>query len=207
MPAALATTNRRGVPVVSTIVAMLVGCIALGPFKSWAALVNVVTGCTAIMYGFAPISLAALHRVDAKRPRSYVAPAAKLTLPAAFCSANLIIYWGGFQATWKIVCAMLVGFVLFGFGALRQKTGALRTLKHAAWMVPWLGGHVLIGWLGRYGGGREILADWIDILVVVLFSVVIFYVAVAACLDEAAVSAAVAKDAQQLELEPVADAA
>src|ERR1043166_2433921 len=61
MPSVLASTNAKGVPVVSTLIAFVVGCLALGPFKSWNALVSVVTASTAIMYGFAPISLAALH--------------------------------------------------------------------------------------------------------------------------------------------------
>ena len=64
MPTALATTNKNGVPVVSILVAAVVGTLALGPFKSWNALVAVVTGATAIMYAFAPVSLAALHKVD-----------------------------------------------------------------------------------------------------------------------------------------------
>src|SRR2546421_2562155 len=92
MPTALATTNRKGVPVVSILVAAVVGCLALGPFKSWKALVSVITGATAIMYAFAPVSLAALHKVDGCRPRSYRVPMPALLLPAAFCSANLIIY-------------------------------------------------------------------------------------------------------------------
>ncbi len=45
MPTVLATTNRKGVPVVSILVAAVVGCLALGPFKSWKALVSVITGC------------------------------------------------------------------------------------------------------------------------------------------------------------------
>ena len=54
--------------------AAVVGLLAFGPFKSWNALVSVVTGATAIMYAFAPVSLAALHKVDGGRPRSYRVP-------------------------------------------------------------------------------------------------------------------------------------
>ena len=61
MPSALASTNDKGVPVVSILVAAVVGSLAFGPFKSWNGLVSVVTGATAIMYAFAPVSLAALH--------------------------------------------------------------------------------------------------------------------------------------------------
>src|SRR5882672_4729214 len=120
MPSALATTNAKGVPVVSIVVAAVIGSLAFGPFKSWSALVNVVTGATAIMYAFAPVSLAALQKVDGGRPRSYRAPMPALVLPAAFCSANLIIYWGGFESTWKLACAMLVGLALFIVGAWRS---------------------------------------------------------------------------------------
>src|SRR5438477_4483519 len=116
MPSALAKTNAKGVPVVSILVAAVVGCLAFGPFKSWNALVSVVTNATAIMYAFAPLSLAALHKLDGGRPRAYRMPVPSVTLPAAFCCANLIIYWGGFDTTWKLTVAMALGLVLFALG-------------------------------------------------------------------------------------------
>ena len=199
LPSALATTNARGVPIVSIMVSAVVGCLAFGPFKTWAALVNVVTGATAIMYGFAPISLAALHKVDGGRSRTYRVPAPKLTLPAAFCSANLIIYWGGFDATWKLVCAMLAGLCLFAMGAWRNNTGAQRTIKNVVWIFPWFGGQVVLGWLGRYGGGGNVIPDWVDVGVTIVFSLVIFYWAVALTVHRDEAAAAVAKDAAQID--------
>src|SRR5213078_3302876 len=148
MPSALASTSKKGVPVVSILVAFVVGCLALGPFKSWNALVAAVTAATAIMYAFAPLSLAALHKLDDRRPRAYRVPLPKIVLPAAFCSANLIIYWGGFATTWKLVCAMVLGLGLFAIGAWHKRTGAWTMLRNAIWMAPWFGGHVAIGALG-----------------------------------------------------------
>ena len=121
MPSALAST-RNGVPVVSILLAAVVGIIAFGPFKSWNSLVNVVTGATAIMYAFAPVALVALHRTDSDRPRPYSCPMPRIVLPAAFCSANLIIYWGGFNYTWKLACALVLGLVLFAIGSTRADT-------------------------------------------------------------------------------------
>jgi amino acid transporter len=202
MPSALASTNHNGVPVVSILVAAVVGTLALGPFKSWAALVSVVTGATAIMYAFAPVSLAALHRVDDGRPRSYRVPVPALVLPAAFCCANLIIYWGGFEATWKLAVAMVVGLALFSIGALRARTNAWRTLRNASWMLPWFIGQVVLGYVGRYGNGSQsLLPAWIDIGVVLAFSLVIFYVAVRMSLDSAGAAMEVAKDATQIDYE------
>jgi amino acid transporter len=202
MPTALASTNKKGVPVVSILVAAVVGMVAFGPFKSWNALVNVVTSTTAIMYAFAPVSLAALHKSDGARPRAYRAPAPKVVLPAAFCCANLIIYWGGFGTTWKLVCAMVVGLILFAIGARRARTGADAKLKNAIWIGPWLGGHLVIGLLGRYGDdAAKILPGWVDIALVIAFALAIFYWAVNLTLTTQQSAAAVDKDKLQIDYE------
>ncbi len=199
MPAALTRTNTRGVPWISILVASIIGSIALGPFKSWSALVTVITGATAMMYAFAPIALAALHKVDGDRPRSYRVPMPRLVLPAAFCSANLIIYWGGFDTTWKLVCAVGFGLLLFSLGAWRKQTGARRAVRNALWIAPWLLGQTAIGFMGRYGNGaRNILPKWIDLAVVIVFALVIFHWAVRLAMTQTATALAIAKDGEQL---------
>src|SRR5262245_33440783 len=201
LPSVLTRTNQKRVPVASILLSTVIGLIAFGPFKSWAALVNVITAATAIMYAFAPIALAALHKIDPGRSRSYRVPSPKILLPMAFCSANLIIYWGGFDITWKLACGILVGLVLFGLGAWRAQTGVARTLSNALWIGPWLLGQVLIGWLGRYGNGaRNILPEWLDLATVIVFALVIFYWAVAVANPKADAAAAINKDAEQLQL-------
>jgi len=196
----LTRTNAKKVPVASILLSTVVGLVAFGPFKSWAALVNVITAATAIMYAFAPVALAALHKIDANRPRSYRVPLPAILLPTAFCSANLIIYWGGFDITWKLACAIVVGLALFAFGAWRARTEARRTLRNALWIGPWLFGQVLIGWLGRYGNSaRNILPEWLDIATVIAFALAIFYWAVAVANSEPEAAAAIDKDAEQLQ--------
>jgi amino acid transporter len=202
MPSALASTNVKGVPVVSILVGSIIGSLGFGPFKSWSALVSVVTGATAIMYAFAPVSLAALHKVDGGRPRSYRVPMPALVLPAAFFSANLIIYWGGFETTWKLGCAMLLGLAFFAVGAWRAGTSAGHTLRNAIWIGPWLAGQVLIGAVGRYGeGARNLLPNWVDLAVELVFSLAIFYWAISLTLTREEAATAVAKDAQQINYE------
>lgn len=201
MPTVLATTNKDGVPVASILFAAVVGILAFGPFKSWNALVSVVTGATSIMYAFAPVSLAALQRIDSGQKRWSRVPMPKLLLPAAFCCANLIMYWGGFDTTWKLTVAMLVGLAMFAIGAVNQRTGAQRFLRNSIWMAPWLGGMVVISAIGRYGGGRNMLPNWVDLAVVIGFSLVMFYWAVAQSLSQEASAREVAKDAFQLAFE------
>lgn len=201
MPSVLAKVNRRGVPVWSILLAAVVGEACFGPFPSWNKLVGVITGATAIMYGFAPVSLASLHKRDGDRARSYRMPAPKILLPVAFCSANLILYWGGFDYSWKLACALVIGLVLFGIGVYRTGTDATAMLRSALWIGPWIAGSVVIGALGRYGAGsQKVLPTWIDILVVIAFALVIFYWAVRLAMPARRVQAAVAKDSAQFAL-------
>jgi amino acid transporter len=201
LPRALTKTNKAGVPVVGILVAAVVGCVAFGPFKSWKALVEVVTAATAIMYAFGPLSLAALHKLDPNRPRTYRAPAPKILLPAAFCAANLIIYWGGFATTWKLAIAIVVGLAIFFIGAANAGTLGDMKARNGLWMLPWLGGHVVIGALGRYGGGYNVLPAWVDICAVIAFSLAIFYAALRITLTTQQCAAAIAKDSYQLDFE------
>jgi hypothetical protein len=130
-------------------------------------------------------------------------PMPRVLLPAGFCSANLIIYWGGFDTTWKLALAMLLGLVLFAIGAKRAGTGAAGTIRSVRWTFPWLAGHVVIGAVGRYGpGARNILPDWVDVAVVIGFALGIFYWAVSMAMPKEETAAAVAKDAYQIDYVP-----
>jgi amino acid transporter len=206
MPSILAKVDKRGVPVWSILLAAVVGVACFGPFPSWNKLVGVVTGATAIMYAFAPVSLAALHKTDGDRDRPYRMPAPKILLPASFVSANLILYWGGYNYTWKLAVALVLGLVLFGIGVQKAGTDAGPMIRSAFWIGPWIGGSVVIGALGRYGdGSHSVLPNWIDLLVVAVFSLAIFYYAVSETMSHEKVQAAVLKDSAQIDyitLEP-----
>lgn len=67
-------------------------------------------------------------------------------------------------------------------------------------MLLWLAGHVLIGYLGRYGEGiADVLPEWVDIAVVIVFALGIFEYALATTLTREDSAAAIARDAHQLE--------
>ena len=205
LPGVMSKTSKSGVPYVSILLAAVVGELCFGPFPSWNRLVGVVTGATAVMYAFAPVSLAALHRRDADRVRAYRMPMPKVLLPTAFVSANLILYWGGFEYTWKIALALVVGLIIFGIGTQVAQTDVMAMLRPAAWIGPWILGSVIIGALGRYGvGSHSWLPEWVDLVVVIAFSLAIFYWAVSLTMPHDKVVAAIAKDREQIEYEAAA---
>ncbi len=198
----LTQTNKRGVPIYSIILAFIIGEITFLPFPSWKSLVGLVTGATAIMYAFAPVSLAALHLRDPERSRPYKAPFPKVLNPVAFCAANLIIYWGGFEAMWKLLTAIFLGRVLFEVALRRSKDIRRPDIdwRAASWIWPWLIGITIISLLGRYGGHNAIPNFW-DLGVVVVFSLAIFYYAVSLAMEPDKVKAAVESEERQVEQE------
>jgi amino acid transporter len=199
MPDKLTDTNKHGVPVWSVVLAFVLGEIVFLPFPSWASLVGLVTEATAIRYAFAPVSLTALRLRDGDRKRPYRAPMPSVLAPVAFCGADLIIYWSGFEANWKIFVALGFGTVIFAV-VLRVRGFAKAPdvdWRAASWIVPWLIGMYVIGLLGRYGG-HNVLPDWIDLVVVIAFSLVIFYLAVPLAMDSEKVRNAVESEKRQI---------
>ena len=67
------------------------------------------------------VSLTALANRDPERPRPYRLPYPKVLSPIGFVSANLIIYWSGFEATWKILAAIFLGRVVFEIALHRMR--------------------------------------------------------------------------------------
>lgn len=204
LPGVLSTV-RRGVPFGSILLAFVIGEIAFLPFPSWQSLVGLVTSATAIMYAFAPVSLAALRARDGDRHRPYRLPFFPVLNPAGFVAANLIIYWGGFEATWKLLALIAIGRVLFEITLARTPEDDRPDIdwRAASWIWPWLLGMTIIGYLGRYGtGSRNTLPDWIDLVVVLAFALAIYYFAVSVAMDSAKVRAAVETEQLELAVEP-----
>ncbi|MGT2462173.1 APC family permease [Sinomonas atrocyanea] len=203
LPPWLTAVSKRGVPWGSILLAFGVGLIALLPFPSWQALVGLVTDATAIMYAFAPVSLAALMRQHAGREHPYRLPWPKVLMPFGFVAANLIIYWSGFESTWKILTAVLLGRIIFEIALHRSKTLKTRRdldWRAASWIWPWLIGLVVLGLLGRYGkGSLSILPEWVDIAFVVAFALLIFYYAIGLAMKPEDIAAAVEEDEFEFE--------
>jgi amino acid transporter len=205
MPGALTKISKRGVPIWSIVLAFVVGELAFLPFPSWSSLVGLVTGATAIMYAFAPVSLAALHMRDGDRPRPYRMPWPKVLNPAGFAAANLIIYWGGFEAMWKLLAGIFLGRVLFEIMLRRTRNPRRPDIdwRAASWIWPWLVGLTIISLIGRYGKGSQmLLPEWIDLIVVIAFSLVIFYYAVSLAMASDTIKAAVETEKRHEDEEP-----
>ena len=172
--------NGNGVPWVGLIFAFLFGLVFLLPFPSWRSLVGIIVGASVLMYAGAPLSVGAFRRQvpDANRP--YRMPAAGILNPAAFVVACLLIYWSGFLVVWKLGIVLVIGYVLIGICMAFDKQRPPLDWKSAVWLPVWLIGMGIISWQGQYGPGNTgNIPFWLDMLIVAVFGLAIYYWAMA----------------------------
>ncbi len=192
-PSLFTRTDRRGVPWFSLIISFVFGLVFLLPFPSWHSLVGLITSASVLMYAGAPLALGAFRKnlPDANRP--YRLPGAPVIAPIAFIFANLIIYWSGFEVLWKLGVAIILGYLLIMMHFSDNPHAPKINWKNSAWLGAYLLGMGLISWFGQFGPentGR--LPFWWDLLTVAVFSLVIFYWAVASCQSASEMEAAIA---------------
>jgi amino acid transporter len=204
IPTAFEKTNKKQVPWFGILVTYLIGVLFLLPFPSWASLVGVVTGASVFMYAGAPLAMGALRFQKPDLPRAYRLPAASILAPAAFVFANEVIYLAGWQTMSTLVVVMILGIILVAASyVFKLNPGAPPIDWNAAiWLVPYFIGMALISYLGVIGaagteagsgsvdflgghfgfkgflpGGFGPLHFGWDLLVVAIFSLVIYFLA------------------------------
>ncbi len=184
-PPILTKTDSRGVPWTSLILSFVGGLVFLLPFPSWHSLVGLVTGASVLMYAGAPLSLGAFRSQVPDAVRPYRLGAAAFFAPVGFIIANFIIYWSGFEVIWKLGIVMVIGYVIIAacmaFDSQRPKLDA-KAWKAASWLPVYLIGMGIISWLGQYSGGAALapvntntIPLWWDLVVIAVFSLVIYY--------------------------------
>ncbi|WP_371404040.1 APC family permease [Kribbella sp. NBC_00662] len=185
VPSVFERTNKRGVPWVGLITAFVIGCICFLPFPSWRSLVGLITSASVLMYAGAPLSLGVFRRrlPDAHRP--YRLPGATWLSPLAFVVANLLILWSGWMTDWKLGVAILLGYVIL-IGNRVFKLNPIMPqldLRAAQWLPAYLVGMGLIVYLSDFGPLKHPWFPlWWDIVVTAVFSLIIYFWALAVAL-------------------------
>lgn len=191
------TSKRERIPWFSVLIAFVLGILFLLPFPSFAKLVGIVTSATVLMYIGAPLALGALRKNGAHLHRSYRLPGGSVLAPLAFVFSTLIVYWSGWQTYSTLVVAIVIGYLLMGLSRVFRANLKVPKLDWGAakWLFPYLIGLGFISYFGGFGqggiiggvsifknvlvGGNGDLPLYWDLLVVAVFSLVVYYVALA----------------------------
>jgi amino acid transporter len=191
IPAVFAALSARGVPVFAIAFSFIVGMIVFLPFPSWAALVGFISSATVIAYAMAPLAMGALRLQDPERERPYKLWGGTILAPLGFVVANEIILFSGWPVVWKLVLAILVGFALLAISLATSAPERRPSLdmRAGAWVWPYVIGLLVISYFGSFTsadplspswlvGGAGQLAFGVDVLVMAVFSVGIYVLAI-----------------------------
>jgi amino acid transporter len=150
-PRILERTNSNGTPMIGLFLAFVIGLIAFLPFPSWQQLVGFITSATVLSFASGPLVLVALRKQVPDQARPFRIPGGHVIPFLAFFGANLIVYWSGWTTVWKLMVAVLIGFVLLGaFVGSGQMKGKSLNFRASAWVLPWLAGLTVISYIGNY---------------------------------------------------------
>jgi len=135
--------------------------------------------------------MGALRRQEPDRDRPYRLWAGSLLAPLGFAIANEIILFAGWAVVWKLIVAIVIGFILLGISAATSPPERRPSLdwRSGAWVWPYVIGLGVVSYLGSFGpsdaipliglkGATNALQFGWDILVMALFSVAIYYLAI-----------------------------
>jgi amino acid transporter len=181
-PQALGKTSNNGVPLIGLLLSFAIGLIAFLPFPSWAQLVGFVSSATVLSFASGPLVHAALRKQAPDADRPFRLPGGHVVPFLAFFGSNLIVYWSGWDVVWKLMVAVLVGFVLLViFKATGVLTGQTLDLKAGSWVIFWLAGLTLLSYVGNYPepalGNLDKLTFTTSIPLVLLLSAVVYVMA------------------------------
>ena len=144
LPAWLGTLNRRGVPFRSLSLCFVAQVVVIFLLPDWGGLLSFITAATVLVYATAPLALGVLRRTAPDLPRPYRLRFARLTAPAAFVIANLLLIWVGWATNSRLFLVVAFGALIVGVLAL-VRPGSRHTgfeWLAASWIVPVCGGNV-----------------------------------------------------------------
>jgi amino acid transporter len=201
VPSVFGILSERSVPIVSIIFSFLVGCAVFLPFPGWQQLVGFITAGAAMGYATVPLAFGALRRQEPDHPRPFRLPAGEVLAPIAFIAANLLIYWAGWTVIWKLFVAIALGFALLAVAQATNRSARSLEWRGASWLWPYLTGMAVISYLGAFGGGLGVIPFGWDVVVVSVFSMAIYALAISVRLAPEEVRRHVAEAREEAEEE------
>ena len=180
LPKAFQWPNRWGIPWISLLVALIIGCVFVIPAPSWYTLVGFITGTTALTYIMGGVGLPVMRKYAPDIHRPFRLPWIWLWAPVGFLAAWMIVYWSAYSGLTQIYAAVFMGTPLFVWHYARVKgwfRSAAREYAAIAMSAVFLGAwfyiQVMGGWAARVAppvsGSWGFIVYWIAQCADVLF--------------------------------------
>ncbi len=194
-PRAVSAFTRRGVPMRAMTLNLVVGVVLLVVFRDgWSELLAYNSGAIVLSMCLGPVSVLALRRQVPDRRRPFRLHVVSVLARIAFVVISLIIYWTGWDTMIKLTIPIAVGVAVLVWRIVRQPMlrGSLE-LRSLTWLGPYYAGLLVLTFLGRFGGGREVLPNGVDTVAVAVFALVLLEWGVRSALPASRAAALVAE--------------
>lgn len=133
------------------VLAFIVGLIIFLPFPSWSKLVGFVTSATVLSFGSGSLVLVAMRHQLPNQERPFRLAGGHIVPLLALYSANLMIYWAGWDVDWKLFVTVGIGLALLAIQLIaRPALRATMQWRNGWWILVWYAGLALISWQGIY---------------------------------------------------------
>ncbi|WP_100623489.1 APC family permease [Candidatus Coxiella mudrowiae] len=172
--------TTQGNPSIAIIANFVLGMCLFAPLPGWNRMIAFLTSLMALTYGVAPICLLALRQQLPQHSRPFKLPAVTLWAAGAFYICTLLTYWSGWMIISKLGLALLIGLavlILHRYFIEPDKRFAFHW-RASIWVWPYFLGVALISYLGNFGGGKGIITFGWDFVVIGVFCIFTFWLAI-----------------------------
>ncbi|MBT2387053.1 APC family permease [Streptomyces sp. ISL-11] len=168
---------KTGVPRPALVLNLVVAFLFLAVFRGWGSLAEIVSVATVISYITGPVAVMSLRRISPDLKRPVKLRAMPVIAPVAMIFGSLVLYWGRWPLTGKVILIMAVGLPVWAWYELRKPWAVIKPhLKAGAWVVAYLLVMAFVSWAGgeEFGGQGYLAPGW-DALVVVLIALSFYF--------------------------------
>jgi amino acid transporter len=148
------------------------------PFPSWNALVNVCSVALILSYAVAPISIAAFNVNATHLHKPFKLKGGSVIAPISFIFVTYIVYWAGWNTiSWLLGFQILMFIVYLVFTKFRKKSevSLKQQLTSAWWLLAYYVMMLVFSYFGSFGGGRGVLTAPLDLILIAIGSLAIYY--------------------------------
>lgn len=171
--------NKHNIPFWGLLINYAIGLILLLPFPGWSEMVGFVSAAGTLSFSSGPAVLLALRKQKPLLKRPFKIAGATWVAGLAFIISNYITYWTGWKTLSMLLPLVLGGiFVMLLFNRIQLGKSFPLHFKSGIWILILVTGLYLLSYLGSFGGGTKILPFGWDLLVVGIFALVLFVIAV-----------------------------
>lgn len=171
--------NKNGVPMRGIIVNYFVGLFLFLPFPGWQSMASFIVSCFVISYAIGPLALMPLRKAQTEPAARFRVPFANGVAALGFYICNLLVFWAGWDTVFRLMIALTIGLVVLIYRDFRAQKKII-SWRTGQWLLPYLVGLGVLAYLGSFGNGINVLKFGWDFIVIAIFSVVIYSMAMRA---------------------------